>query len=210
VGARPERLTGIDHDIELGAATGLPRRSDGQPVAEYEGSVELPPALGPVVGDLLGADIDQRSAAAGEDQSLKLVADNALREVERICLLIKRLGEVFEAPGKEKAVAYGREVIGWWSGVRNSGAQTDPKAPFAADAKEILTPREYEVLGLIREGCSNKEGGLRMNISYRTFESHRAEVMRKFGAKNAADLIRLSSVGQDISASDRSVPNVGD
>lgn len=161
------------------------------------------------VGDL-SRDIDQRSAAAGEDQSLKLVADNALREVERICLLIKRLGEVFEAPGKEKAVAYGREVIGWWSGVRNSGAQTDPKAPFAADAKEILTPREYEVLGLIREGCSNKEGGLRMNISYRTFESHRAEVMRKFGAKNAADLIRLSSVGQDISASDRSVPNVGD
>lgn len=53
-----------------------------------------------------------------------------------------------------------------------------------------LTRREREVLALISEGYSNKEGALRMNISPRTFESHRAEAMRKLGAKNAADLVR--------------------
>lgn len=31
-----------------------------------------------------------------------------------------------------------------------------------------------------------------MKISYRTFECHRAEVMRKMGAKNAAELVRLA------------------
>ena len=53
-----------------------------------------------------------------------------------------------------------------------------------------LTKREREVLGLISEGCSNKQGALRMNISPRTFESHRAEAMRKLGARNTADLVR--------------------
>jgi len=49
---------------------------------------------------------------------------------------------------------------------------------------------EREVLSLISEGCSNKQGALRMNISPRTFESHRAEAMRKLGARNTADLVR--------------------
>jgi FixJ family two-component response regulator len=30
-----------------------------------------------------------------------------------------------------------------------------------------------------------------MQIGPRTFESHRARVMRKFGAKNGADLVRM-------------------
>jgi DNA-binding CsgD family transcriptional regulator len=53
-----------------------------------------------------------------------------------------------------------------------------------------LTRREREVLALISEGYSNKQGALRMNISPRTVESHRAEAMRKLGAKNTADLVR--------------------
>jgi DNA-binding CsgD family transcriptional regulator len=54
-----------------------------------------------------------------------------------------------------------------------------------------LTKREREVLSLISEGYSNKRGALRMGISPRTFESHRAEIMRKLAARNAADLVRL-------------------
>jgi DNA-binding CsgD family transcriptional regulator len=33
---------------------------------------------------------------------------------------------------------------------------------------------------------------LRMHISPRTFESHRAEAMRKLGARNTADLVRTA------------------
>jgi DNA-binding CsgD family transcriptional regulator len=53
-----------------------------------------------------------------------------------------------------------------------------------------LTRREREVLNLISEGHSNKQGALRMRISPRTFESHRAEAMRKLGARNTAELVR--------------------
>ena len=56
---------------------------------------------------------------------------------------------------------------------------------------ERLTAREREVLGRIAEGASNKEAGRELGISPRTIEVHRARIMEKLGAKNAADLMRI-------------------
>jgi len=56
---------------------------------------------------------------------------------------------------------------------------------------ESLTPREREVLGQIAGGASNKETGRKLGISPRTIEVHRARIMEKIGAKNAADLVRI-------------------
>jgi DNA-binding CsgD family transcriptional regulator len=56
---------------------------------------------------------------------------------------------------------------------------------------ELLTPREREVLALIVTGASNKEAGRRLDISPRTVESHRARIMEKLGARNAADLVGI-------------------
>jgi two-component system, LuxR family, response regulator FixJ len=56
---------------------------------------------------------------------------------------------------------------------------------------ELLTPREREVLKQIASGASNKEAGRQLGISPRTIEVHRARIMEKLGAKNAADLVRI-------------------
>jgi FixJ family two-component response regulator len=56
---------------------------------------------------------------------------------------------------------------------------------------ELLTPREREVLDQIVAGASNKEAGRALSISPRTIEVHRARIMEKLGAKNAADLVRI-------------------
>jgi PAS domain S-box-containing protein len=56
-----------------------------------------------------------------------------------------------------------------------------------------LTPREREVLTQIAAGASSKEAGRQLGISFRTIEIHRARIMEKLGAKNAADLVRIVS-----------------
>ena len=57
--------------------------------------------------------------------------------------------------------------------------------------REPLTRREREVLEQFTAGASNKEAGRQLGISPRTIEDHRANIMKKLGARNAADLVRI-------------------
>ena len=69
--------------------------------------------------------------------------------------------------------------------------------PADFPGQSLLTPREREVLTQIAEGASNKEVGRRLGISPRTVEVHRARLMEKIGARNAADLVRIVLSGGD-------------
>lgn len=60
--------------------------------------------------------------------------------------------------------------------------------PFPGHAS--LTPRERVALAHIVRGASSKEAARALGISPRTVEFHRANVIRKLGAKNTADLVR--------------------
>ncbi len=62
--------------------------------------------------------------------------------------------------------------------------------------QEHLTPRERQVLEQITAGASNKEAGRVLGISPRTIEVHRARIMEKLGARNAADLVRIVLSGE--------------
>jgi FixJ family two-component response regulator len=77
---------------------------------------------------------------------------------------------------------------------RNAGFPDDLATSFPG--RDLLTPREREVLGQIAAGASNKEAGRLLGISPRTIEVHRARIMEKLGAKNAADLVRIVLSGQ--------------
>lgn len=63
------------------------------------------------------------------------------------------------------------------------------------EGSDLLTEREREVLDQITSGASNKEAGRILGISPRTIEVHRARIMDKLGAKNAADLVRIVLTG---------------
>ncbi|MGL4636013.1 MAG: response regulator transcription factor [Beijerinckiaceae bacterium] len=56
---------------------------------------------------------------------------------------------------------------------------------------QVLSNREKEVLREIAAGASSKEAGRILGISPRTVEVHRANIMDKLGARNAADLMRI-------------------
>ena len=124
----------------------------------------------------------QFSEAPGNRVYLQQVVDNAVQQLERVCSAVKQMSDKHPAFGSE----FDRNQAG-----RAKESGRTPGVIFASEAgQKPLTKREREVLSLISEGCSNKQGALRMNISPRTFESHRAEAMRKLGARNTADLVR--------------------
>jgi DNA-binding CsgD family transcriptional regulator len=126
----------------------------------------------------------QFSQSPGNRVYLQQVVENALQQTERVCALVKQISDNHPAPDFDHQP--GRESQGGRS--RDGGRA---QVMFATESgQKPLTKREREVLSLISEGCSNKQGALRMNISPRTFESHRAEAMRKLGARNTADLVR--------------------
>jgi len=62
----------------------------------------------------------------------------------------------------------------------------------AIDRYETLTSRERQVLHLAAESLTNTEIGERLNISPRTAETHRTNLMRKLTLRTHSDLLRYA------------------
>jgi DNA-binding CsgD family transcriptional regulator len=183
----------LPDDVETGRTPGarLPVASEIVAAMAHELS-------GPITALLLYVGEIQQSTERGADEALKTVVEGACREAERIHAMVLKIGGSFESTAPEDStISAARNAIAWWK--RAAFVADEPRRessdhPFidcGRTAERSLTKREEQVLRLVIRGHSNKEGAALMNISYRTFESHRAEVMRKFGAKNAAELVRL-------------------
>jgi len=52
-----------------------------------------------------------------------------------------------------------------------------------------LTPREREVVQLLAEGKSSKEVACHLNLSVKTAETHRSNIMRKLGLHSVSELV---------------------
>jgi two-component system, NarL family, response regulator NreC len=53
---------------------------------------------------------------------------------------------------------------------------------------EPLTPREFEILGLLAMGFMNPEIAEQLIVSVRTVEAHRSAILRKTGCRTRAEL----------------------
>lgn len=181
-------------DFEIGRLSSV-----HAPLASEIGAAIAHELNGPMTALLLYLGDIQQSSDRLIDASLQPLIESAFLEAERVCALIHKMSDLFEAPISEgNAIGVAREAIASWArnGHPDSKLGGDAGGRAAGDSSpsgaKPLTPREQEVLRLVSEGHSNKEGAMRMKISYRTFECHRAEVMRKMGARNTADLVRLA------------------
>ena len=70
---------------------------------------------------------------------------------------------------------------------RRPAAAAHVKAP-----KRLLTARERQVLQLLAQGRSNKEVAGFLNISKKTAEVHRTNIMRKLEVHSVAELVRYA------------------
>ncbi|HEY3198888.1 MAG TPA: LuxR C-terminal-related transcriptional regulator [Nitrospirales bacterium] len=64
------------------------------------------------------------------------------------------------------------------------------KAKESGNGTVSLTGREQQIVGLIWKGLQNREIATELRISQKTVEAHRASMMRKLRATNAAQLLK--------------------
>jgi DNA-binding NarL/FixJ family response regulator len=67
-----------------------------------------------------------------------------------------------------------------------------PARAAATPVNDRITPRQREVLHLIAEGQSTKEIALRLGISIKTVETHRAQIMERLDIHHVAGLVRYA------------------
>ncbi|MBN1211525.1 MAG: response regulator transcription factor [candidate division Zixibacteria bacterium] len=56
---------------------------------------------------------------------------------------------------------------------------------------DILTRREKELCRLLSDGYSTKEAAVKLSISVKTAETHRASIMKKIRGKNVTDIVKF-------------------
>lgn len=59
-------------------------------------------------------------------------------------------------------------------------------------SRDFLTPREREILQLVAESFSTKEIAQKLNISVKTVDNHRTNLMRKLDLHNVASITRYA------------------
>ena len=135
---------------------------------------------------LSGIDLVRETISLGN--AIPIILITAFGEVEMAVAAIK-LGafDFLEKPFDEKRLLKSiQDALG-----RAPESQDD-----YADLKELrvragtLSDRQREVMELAATGLSNKEIALRLRISPRTVENHRAWVMERMRARNLAELVR--------------------
>jgi DNA-binding CsgD family transcriptional regulator len=67
-------------------------------------------------------------------------------------------------------------------------------APRRVHSGPSLTPRQKEILRLVAGGLTNREIADRLDISVRTVEVHRFNLMRRLDVRNVAQLLRQALV----------------
>ena len=65
-------------------------------------------------------------------------------------------------------------------------------APIPATRQSVLTPRQREVLQLVAEGKAVKEIAQLLNISPKTVEFHKAQIMEQLDLRTTAELTKYA------------------
>jgi DNA-binding NarL/FixJ family response regulator len=78
--------------------------------------------------------------------------------------------------------------------VKNILAQKELEEETLPADMNKLSRRELEIVNLIKEGLSSKEIALRLDISLKTVEVHRYNILKKLKLKNTAALVNFINV----------------
>ena len=76
----------------------------------------------------------------------------------------------------------------------------DSRPQDSASGAGRLTPRQREIVQLLAEGKSTKEVAVVLNLSVKTAETHRANIMRKLDCHSVSEVVRYAIGNEFIEA----------
>jgi DNA-binding NarL/FixJ family response regulator len=108
-----------------------------------------------------------------------LLKDAAADELPVLLRAVMR-GETYLSP------AISKQVVDGYLG------RTAPATNGDGAAADVLTSRQREILQLVAEGKSSKEVAQLLDVSAKTVETHRGQIMERLGIHDLAGLVRYA------------------
>ena len=197
--ARPDRWAAdLAPDVTRVALTGMDRRLASQ---IREGVPALcPPGVSRLVHGMLDADPDAIEETAAELGGAGRLAAEAFAREELACAAAaagdrdraaaaldaalagyQRMGAV---PDLDRALARTRAL-----GLRRGSRQAHRDADFGWAS---LTATENRIVGLVRDGLTNREIGTRLFVSPRTVQTHVSHILQKTGLRSRVEIARFA------------------
>ncbi len=177
----------------------LSRLDDGQP----EVCAASPPRHGG--RSLMHSELAQQATARGETASATLTSDAGpldylacpvIRQGQTVALLELGVDSTGGDPAHlELKSELGRRIlqlVAQWLAYEDEARCREAARSAAERRLAGLTPRERQVLVQVAGGAPNKLIARHLEISIKTVELHRSNLMRKLEANNAAELTRLA------------------
>jgi len=116
----------------------------------------------------------------------------------RRMLQIGAMGYVTKNSSKDELINSIVEVFGGkkyiCEEVKNILAQQELEDEGGTPDMNVLSRRELDIVQLIKEGLSSKEIAIRLDISLKTVEVHRYNILKKLSLKNTAALVNFINV----------------
>ena len=116
----------------------------------------------------------------------------------RRMLQIGAMGYVTKNSSKDELI---NSIVEVYSGkkyiceeVKNILAQQELEDEGGTPDMNVLSRRELDIVQLIKKGLSSKEIALRLDISLKTVEVHRYNILKKLNLKNTAALVNFINV----------------
>jgi DNA-binding NarL/FixJ family response regulator len=171
-------------------------------VGEYSGFAQLKPLIPTLGADLIFVDISLEEESGLDvakyiktvNPKLKVIILSTHKEEFYVINALEAGvdGYIHKTADPAELVKGVQKVLkgGTFYSLEISGLLINSAYTHRQKALPFLTPKEKEVIRYVLDGYSNKEIADKMDISPRTIETHRANVLNKFNLKNTTELIK--------------------
>jgi two-component system response regulator FixJ len=193
----------VDDDDAIRRSVGFALKTSGFEVRTYESGSELlksAPDLKPgcILLDIRmpGMDgLETQAALSAKGVTLPVIIMTGHGDVTLAVRAMKAGAVDFIEKPFQKAVLLGA-IEQAFARLNHEVANRD-QAQEAAVKLQALTPREREVLDGLAKGLPNKSIGYDLNISPRTVEIHRANLMTKLGVRSLSEALRIAFAAEN-------------